>query len=369
MRNREMGLLVILTVALCCLMAGCSDDAQTTGGQTLPSYITAGAFYNQTDGSYVVADVTRGGTTVTSATINVNGTALTYGIPLTCEGVTLGTVSLYSGEVNFNPGDVLTLRASLPGENPFYEGNVIVPEEIFFNQPPPVPQVIAGNPLNTSWNATLNTLFYYLYYSPWDDTDYYEETTTQLAGTIPSAYVIEGNTELSVSSFNGNDLDDIFAGDDADLGENDPDPAQTKSYWLASTYDYREFDVEPQQAKEDEAEVLFEDSSGRPVVALQILKEDRVNIKGITFTRRIYNAQQITSSGTAQIQVKLKKNHLAIADISVMDSSEKVYFNWNHKREYKSHSKTYSHNIPITPFSTVVIHTKSCDLHYANYSY
>jgi len=369
MRNRKMGLLVILTVILCCLMAGCSDDVQTTGGQTLPSYITAGAFYNQTDGSYVVADVTRGGVTLSNATVTVNGTALTYGIPLTYEGVNLDTIPVYSGEVNFNPGDQLTLRASLPGENPFYEGNVIVPGEVLLNQPPPVPQVIAGNPLPASWNATLNTLFYYLYYSPWDDTDYYEETTTQLAGTVPSAYVVEGNTELSISSFNGNDLDDIFAGDDADLGENDPDPAQTKSYWMASTYDYRDFTVEGQEVKGDEPEILFQDSSGRPVVALQILKEDRVKIEGIMFTRRIYNAQQITSAGTAQIQVKLKKRHLAIADITVLDSNENPYFKWNHKRVYKSHSKTYSHNIPITPFSTVVIHTKSSDLHYANYSY
>ncbi len=369
MRKREAGLLVILTVFLCCLMAGCSDDAQTTGGQTLLSYITAGAFYNQTDGSYVVADVTRGGTSVATATVTVNGTALTYGIPLTYEGVNLGNIPLYSGEINFNPGDQLNLQASLPGENPFYQGNVIVPGEVTFNQPPPGTQITAGNPINTSWNATLNTLFYYLYYSPWDDTDYYEETTTQLAGTVPSAYVVEGDTELSISSFNGNDLDDIFSGDTPDLGENESDPAQTKSYWLASTYDYREFEVQAQQVKEDEPEILLEDSSGRPVVALQILKEDRVTIKDVTFTRRIYNAQQITSPGAAHIHFTMKKRHLSIVDISVVDSNNQVYFNWKNVRAYKSHSKDYTIDIGLRPYSTVVTHMKTADLHYANYEY
>ena len=365
---RKAVLSVILMVILGTLIIGCGDSNTVPGGQTLTSYITAGAFYNQIDGSYVAADVTRGGTSVSNATVIVNGTPLTYGVPLTYEGVSLGTIPLYYGEVDFQPGDELTLQASYSG-TPFYQGNVTVPGEVSFNQPAEGVQIIAGNNIPTTWNSTLNTLLYYLSFSPWEGTDDYEDALTQTADTVPASYVVEGEADLTVSSINGNDLDDIFSGDTEDLDEDDPDDLQTKSYWLASTYDYRDITVEGQDAKDDDVEVFLEDSSGRPTVALQLLKIDRVTIKGIRFTRRIYNAQQITSPGTAHVQVKLKKRHLAVADITVMDINQKVYYNWNHARKYKSKSKTYLKSISITPYSTVIVHTKSTDLHYANYQY
>lgn len=115
--------------------------------------------------------------------------------------------------------------------------------------------------------------------------------------------------------------------------------------------------------------VSLPNDEGRVTVPLKLLKADRVTIEGIRFTRRIYDAQQITSPGKAQISVKLKKRHLAIASINVLDSSEKEYFAWSHTRKYKSHNKTYHHSINLVPYSTVVIHTKSSDLLTTNYSY
>jgi len=115
--------------------------------------------------------------------------------------------------------------------------------------------------------------------------------------------------------------------------------------------------------------VYFEDDATKTVVPLSLLKIDRVTIEGIRFTRRIYNAQQITTSGKAHVSVKLKKRHLAISDITIMDANQSVYFNWKKVRKYKSKSKTYNHSISISPYSTVVIHTKTSKVQRADYEY
>ncbi|MCD4784927.1 MAG: hypothetical protein K8T10_14015 [Candidatus Eremiobacteraeota bacterium] len=370
---RKFYLSTTLVLLLCCafIIVGCSVSGEDSDSN---AHIIAGAMYNATNGSYVFADVEKDGEWMENATITVNGTQLSYGLPLTYEGVSLGSIPIYYSDMNFNPGDSLTMNAKLSGEgSAFYEGTVIVPSALTLTKPTET-QFIGNQEIDVAWNTTSNTMLYFLsFYSQLESYDNpYEITTLENSATIPASYTQPEEANLEVYAYNGSNIEDLFIDEGDETEDGEEDNTLDRSYWLASTYDYKDLTmtvVPCSTSEEGDSRVYFVSDDGKPTVALSLLKIDRVTIDGIRFTRRIYNAQQITSSGTAYISVKLERRHLAISAVNVLDSNQNQYYEWKKVRKYKSKNKTYNLSISVSPYSTVVVHTKSSKLKRADYSY
>jgi len=299
--------------------------------------------------------------------ITVNGTQLSYGLPILYEGQELTKIPIYYSDISFSPGDSLSVAASVSGgKTPFFQDVVTVPSELSMTEPSET-KFFENQEIDVSWNNTSDTMLYYLsFFDPIESVSKaYETTTLVTIAKIPKSYVEPGELMLEVHAFNGKNIDELFIDDD-----DDEDDILDKSYWIASTYDYKNLAIEANtESKDIDVNLSPLSEAERATVPLKLLKVDRVKIKGITFTRRIYDAQQITSPGQAQISVKLKRKHLAISAINVLDADQKQYFEWSHTRDHKSKNKTYNHSINLVPYSTVIIHTKSSDLLTLNYSY
>jgi len=138
-----------------------------------------------------------------NAVITVNGTQLSYGLPMTYEGVNLGSIPIYYSNMSFNPGDSLTMSAKLSGEDSaFYEGTVTVPSALTISQPTET-QFADNQEINVAWNNTSNTMLYFLsFFSQLESYDNpYEIITTENSATIPASYTDPGEASPEVYSY------------------------------------------------------------------------------------------------------------------------------------------------------------------------
>jgi len=179
-------MLVTFAIVGCSTSSGTADDV----------FILASANYDKTDGPTILAEVQKDGASVENATVTVNGTQLSYGIPLTYEGVTLDTIPIYYSQMDFNPGDQLTIKATKSGESsPFYEKTVTVPAQVTMSQPTEN-QFTGAQDINVAWNASSNALFYYMSYYSYEDTvdNPYDEKTTRSTAKTPRSFSLRPPT-------------------------------------------------------------------------------------------------------------------------------------------------------------------------------
>ncbi|MCD4784928.1 MAG: hypothetical protein K8T10_14020 [Candidatus Eremiobacteraeota bacterium] len=366
---RKICLSAALVLLLCCvfIIVGCSVSGEDSDSN---AHIIAGAMYNATNGSYVFADVEKDGEWMENATITVNGTQLSYGLPLTYEGVSLGSIPIYYSDISFNPGDSISMNAKLSGEgSAFYEGTVTVPSVLTLTQPTET-QFVDDQEIDAAWNTTSNTMLYFLsFFNQMESSDNsYEITTLNNSATILPAYTEPGEAELKVHAYNGSNIEELFVDEGDETEDSEEDDTLDKSYWLASTYDYKDLTIEPSPTNEEEdSKVYFISDDGKENYPLSILRIEKETVEGMRFTVRVYDARQITSSGRACIDLRLKKSQLAISAVNVMDSEKSVYYHWERTQKFGKRDKPYELLIDISPYSTVIIHTKSTEIERAYY--
>lgn len=373
MKNSRLFIVMgIFVTILALFLAGCSNSTDDGGSSDPSTYrFFGGAFYDTEDEkTYVVGDVLADGYSTGNATVTVNDRQLYYGIPIEYNGQTIDYLPVYYGEAPVTYGQPLDLKASV-GTYEFFTGSATVPGNISITQPLCDTVFYGSDDINMAWDSVNFADIYNAFYEGLGDIDaYYSTPSTGTTAVIPNTETVAGAGAVGVEAYNGDYVDELFSGDSPDEETSDVNADEPlildKSYWFAVNSAQTDITV---QNVEPAGDVIFTSKDGRTTVPLSVLKADRVNIDGVTFTRRIYDANQITTGGSLSISMELKKHHLSIGCIELLNSGQNVYYSWKKVRAYKSSNKTYNHSIGVSPFSTLIILTKTADLKQANYNY
>ncbi len=310
--------------------------------------------------TYALASVANDYTEFADCAVSVNQTPLAYGLPVdftNADGLVVALVLpvYYANLTNVNPGTTVAVAAYNSDQELLFQSDpVVMPEQVGLQSPADGQALPAGQDAALAWSVAAGAQGYLTAYLADGVTgndaaagcyvDFADAAATN--SLVPSASLLEGAGTFSVSALAGDT--NVFGADDQ----------VSASFLLVGTGDSAEAIV-------TNIPTLLAKGS----VALAIAKAYRKDIKGITFTIREYNPQQIQQAGTAYIQIKMPKWHLTAAFIKAYDMKGKEYFSWEKVRQYKSDRKRYCHTISIQPFTTIVIGEKTSEIEAANYNY
>lgn len=334
--KRNFSVVMVITLMVTAFLAGCSDGG---GGGEQGTSITAAATYNQADGSYILADVVNNaGETEGDALITVNGTELSYGIPIIYDGVDLGTIPLYYSDMSFNPGDSLFLSASNPGKAPFYQGSVTVPQAVTLTEPQDGALISEASDINAAWNSAAPPQLYSFLFMGLDTPDYFDEVTTGVSGTVPASSTSAGEAIVGVEAINSASLNDIFGSEE--------------SYWIASTYDYHGVTVEP-EAQSSQKESLtdkYEEES------LRWFNIQEFTSNGIWWRGSTCGVVQFKKDGSVHLKLFFlpqKKSMVIVACYKEGETTPYCKITISHL--YKPVGKLYSTTIHAYPNSKILM--------------
>lgn len=363
--RRLQGLFAMALAASLALSAAATPGCGGTANQIL---ITAGVIGDAT-GMVAAADAELNGVQVTDAAISINGTPLTFGLPIafaTEGGLAVSeTIPMYFADLTgvVAPGQTATLTAnSAAGTLIYSSGPLTVPGLVALTSPAEGAQLAAGADVAMSWSEASDAIGYAAGYEAPDafdgagvedndpDGEYTGDdpglyltfteqgvTPTMTSATIPAANLLAGAAEFSVAALNATATP--LGGD------------YSGSLFVAGTYDAVEAAI-----ADGAVQAIGEKQLGAQQ-DLGIVKEYEKSEQGYTFKVRETNPQQITAPGTIQLNFKMRRFKVSIAFIKAFDMNGAEYFSWTEKRIMKSHEKKVHPAFAAQPGTTVVFGT------------
>jgi len=361
-------LLFLMLSFVAVAVSGCSDSSST------PSRVVASAVLTDDEGSVALASVTQDDLDVGDADVRVNDASLSYGLPIafnTEGGLSVNiTLPIYYAELNqLNPGDGVQIWARTGnGEFIYSRGMVTIPGIPILIEPEEGQSIPSDENVPMTWSSATDAEGYVSAYA---DANVSDETSTEDEDTglyaeyigpsgteitVPSIYTVVGDAVFSVSAVSG-DTDVLTMGED-----------ETRSFFIAATSDWVAATVQPADLAQSETKEIsdpeLEGSQG-----LQIVKSYKKKIKGYTFRVRETNPYQMTTPGEVHVKVTMRRFKISLAFILAIDSNGNTYHEWNKKRIYKSHKKSYKQIWSVSPGTTIVIGTHDAKYRSANYYY